>query len=510
MKITLKQLHGWAVRCGYKGSETDPDAIKKHFADNQIGNLSLPDGTALDLSTVEIEPEKATLKTFKIEADKADVKIEQPFDADVAVKAALETRLKALGLDEATLKARPRIVTDDDSDRDATIKTRSTAEQAWDAYRESTNGNTFFKGKNAFQRVMLFRDLIVGDLLAPNQKLLKSSDWGSDLAEFTPKLQARLKGGFHGKAYATFPNAAGGALTATEFRADLIQNVNQFGASGALTKTLPMSEKRMELPVATGIPQVLWPEEGSANTDSTAEAFSNVQLDAKTGVVTAKLSRQVIQDSYIGLMDFFAMEFARGFAYMRDLIFFNGDGTSYYGHMSGLKTAFEALGTLSTVATNGGGVVTGASDAITYTASHFAQCIARCPAYALPNARWTVSPAIWAANMLRLGLANGGSPGMEMVDGLPRYKFMGFPVVFNNIVNTGATDAGANKIDAYFGDFSRGVVTGDRMTFEFDTNDSIYFTSNAVAIRGIERYHTVVHDVGTGTAPGPIVALIES
>ena len=35
---------------------------------------------------------------------------------------------------------------------------------------------------------------------------------------------------------------------------------------------------------------------------------------------------------------------------------------------------------------------------------------------------------------------------MEMVDGLPRYKFMGFPVVFNNIVNTVATEAGANKI----------------------------------------------------------------
>ena len=28
MKITLKQLHGWAVRCGYKGSETDPDAME--------------------------------------------------------------------------------------------------------------------------------------------------------------------------------------------------------------------------------------------------------------------------------------------------------------------------------------------------------------------------------------------------------------------------------------------------------------------------------------------------
>ena len=69
---------------------------------------------------------------------------------------------------------------------------------------------------------------------------------------------------------------------------------------------------------------------------------------------------------------------------------------------------------------------------------------------------------------------------------------------------------GANSIDCYFGDFSRSVVTGDRMSFEFDTDSSIYFTSYAVAIRGVERYHTVVHDVGTGTAPGPVVCLIQS
>jgi HK97 family phage major capsid protein len=115
--------------------------------------------------------------------------------------------------------------------------------------------------------------------------------------------------------------------------------------------------------------------------------------------------------------------------------------------------------------------------------------------------------------MLRLGLAQGGSPGMEMIDGLPRPRFMGFPVVFNNVVNTAWTDA-ANTIDAYFGDFSRSVVTGDRMSFEFDTNESVYFNSYAVGVRGVERYHTVVHDVGAASAalggPGPVVCLIQS
>jgi len=500
MKIQLSQLLAIAkgMKNPYTGSENDPEAVRKHFADGGYSSFTLSDGSTVDIARVEIELPAA--KSLSIGDLARPEKVEQPADTSIAIKAAVEAELarqKTLNIDTK----RPGFAEfRDEDEKPEKIKVRSSAQQAWDAYSAAQGGGTFFK---SLDRALLFRDYFLTNGLP--MKAHRDADWRGGIES----AQSRLKGGFHGKAYATFPNAAGGALTATEFVPELIQNVNQFGVSNSLVRLIPMAEKRMEIPVATGIPVARWPEEAVANTDDTAEVFSNVQLDAKTAVITAKVSRQVVQDAYIPLIDFFASEFARGFAYARDQILFNGNATPTFGGMTGLKTAFGNLGTLSTVATNGGGVVTGAASAGAYTAAQFSEVVALCPAYALPNAKWSVTPRFWAANMQRLGLAQGGSTAMEMVNGVPRFRFMGFPVVFNNVVNTAWTDA-ANTIDCYFGDISRAVVTGDRMSFEFDTNESVYFNSYAVGVRGVERYHTVVHDVGTGTAPGPVIALIQS
>jgi len=505
MKITLKQL--LAIAKGlkdapYKGSDTDPEAVRKHFLDSGFGSFTLANGDSVDIQNVEIEVPAPTKKSLNVVLDEP-AEDKTPADLNVAIQAGIESALKAKGLDGATLK-RPGFVNPDE-DSQPQIKVRSEGERAWDAHVASNKSASglFFK---SYERAALFRDMLLADIIAKNPKHDRDPEWSSGVQAATK----RLKSGVHGKAYATFPNAAGGALTATEFSSDLIQNVNQFGASRQLGRTVAMAEKKLEIPVATGIPSVLFPEEGVANTDDTAEAFSNVNLDAKTAVITAKLSRQILQDARIGMVDFFAMEFARGFANKRDNIFFNGDGTASFGHMAGLKTAFGNLGTLATVAGTGGGVVVGGSTGINHTIGNFQSMVGLCQPYALPNARWTCSQAFWANNMLRLGQVQGGSPGFEVIDGLPRFRFMGFPVVFNHVVNIDAGDDGANSIDCYFGDFSRSVVTGDRMSFEFDTDSSIYFTSYAVAIRGVERYHTVVHDVGTTTAAGPVVCLVQS
>lgn len=497
MKILLSSLLAGVKQFGYKGPDDDAEQMRKFAVDEGI-EFDGPDGKPIDIKTVEIETAKSAKRASVSVADaKADQsQQQQPIDINVAVKAAVEAALRSAGIDGADTK-RPGFVKSDEP-----IKVKGSDERAWDAYAATSHGQTFFK---SFERVSLFRDMLFADVIARGRHV----DREADLSSAIGASRKRLQSGVHGKAYGTFPSEAGGALLATEFRPELIHNVNEFGVATTLARTFPMSQKTVKMPVAKGIPTAYFPEEGTSNTASTSNTFENVQLDAKTSVITARLSRQIVDDANIAILDFFAREFARGFAYKRDTIFFTGDATSTYGGMIGLKAKFEALGTLSAVASTGGGVVVGASSPTTYTAANFTSMIGLCPTYARANARWTCTPKFWANNMLRLSLGQGGSNAVEMVNGVPMFRFMGYPVVMNEIVNAAGTDS-ANTIDCYFGDFSRASVIGDRMTFEFDTDDSIGFDSYSIAIRGVERYHIVVHDVGSASSPGPVVALVQS
>jgi HK97 family phage major capsid protein len=87
--------------------------------------------------------------------------------------------------------------------------------------------------------------------------------------------------------------------------------------------------------------------------------------------------------------------------------------------------------------------------------------------------------------------------------------FMGRPVVLNNVMNS--TDAAAaNTIDILYGDVSLGVDFGDRMSLEIDISDQVYWTSNGIGVKGTVRHDVNVHDIGSTSRVGPIVALYQS
>lgn len=85
--------------------------------------------------------------------------------------------------------------------------------------------------------------------------------------------------------------------------------------------------------------------------------------------------------------------------------------------------------------------------------------------------------------------------------------FMGFPVVMSDYLHSNL-GASTGSVACYFGDLRGGVMMGARKEISVKADASAGFAKDQLLIRGIERYDLVVHDRGTSTQAGGIVALV--
>ena len=60
----------------------------------------------------------------------------------------------------------------------------------------------------------------------------------------------------------------------------------------------------------------------------------------------------------------------------------------------------------------------------------------------------------------------------------------------------------------FFGDLMQGVYFGSRRGVTLAVDSSVYFASDALAVRGTERYDIVVHDRGDASTSGGIIKVV--
>ncbi len=308
------------------------------------------------------------------------------------------------------------------------------------------------------------------------------------------------------KAYGETVGGGGDALTTDIFYPEFINNVLQYGVARRLARVVPMSSEKQTHPVKSGIHTAYFPEENSAGTASTGVTYSNVQLVAKTSVVLAQVSKQLMQDSGVDVAQDIMTEFARAQAYTEDVCLFTADGEATNGGMTGIGPRFVDIA----ASDNAGSNVSGANAPASHTMAQVAALMSRLPDYARANAVFTCSPQMAALTFTRLAAAQGGVTFKETEQYGYMQTFLGIPIVTNNIMNDGTTDAD-NTYDIYLGDFRRGCLFGDRMSMQFEFNDSVYFTSYGTAARLVTRWHLNNHLSGTtATVAGPIVLLSQT
>jgi HK97 family phage major capsid protein len=200
----------------------------------------------------------------------------------------------------------------------------------------------------------------------------------------------------------------------------------------------------------------------------------------------------------VSLADFVTQEIAYAFADKEDLAGFNGDGTSTYGGITGLKNAL-ADGSEHTA-------VTGNTAFATLDMLDFENMIGKLPLYANQNAKWYISRAGWAASMQRLADAAGGNTTQNIMGGVGP-SFLGYPVVFVQVMNSTLSAQASTEGLCYFGDMRQAVKLGTRRGMALASSTDRYFETDEIAIKATQRLDIVVSEKGTSTAAGSIIGL---
>lgn len=244
-------------------------------------------------------------------------------------------------------------------------------------------------------------------------------------------------------------------------------------------------------------------------------AWDQVRLTAKKVMVLSRISNELSEDAMIDVGDQLIGEMAYAIANKIDDCGFNGDGTSTFGGIVGVR---NALLNLSSTRANIAGLVVGTGNLFSeLLLTDFNEVVSLLPQYAdTPGVAWYCHKTFFGVTMQTLAYAAGGNTTANIATGTP-LTFLGYPVVFSQVMPK--VDAN-DQVACVLGDLSLGCMYGDRRAETVTFSDSAtvnsisVFEYDEIAIRSTARFDINVHDVGnaSGTAAdkvqGPIVGLL--
>lgn len=300
-------------------------------------------------------------------------------------------------------------------------------------------------------------------------------------------------------------------LIPEEFSTDMIDLRERYGVARRLLRRETMMSDTKTIPRRSGGLTAYFTPENSAGTESN-KSWTQVRLTAKDLMAISRYSAQVDADAAISFGDDLAGEISYAFANKEDECGFNGDGTSTYGGIVGVRTKLTSV---DGAGTDSAGLVTqGTSN--TWTAiviGDFDRVVGKLPQYAdTPSACWVMHRTFYYEVCERLVQASGGVPAYEVREGnrAPRPLFKGYPVEF---AQTFPAVTAVATVVAVLGDLSLGAAFGDRQqeSIVFSEHATVggesLWERNQIGIRGTERFDINVHDAGDASTVGPIVGL---
>jgi HK97 family phage major capsid protein len=306
-------------------------------------------------------------------------------------------------------------------------------------------------------------------------------------------------------------DSAGGFLVPVEHRNELVRLVELFGAFRRNVRAVPMAGDRQEFPRRTGGFTVYFPGEGGSITASDM-TFDAVGLTARKMAALTAISSELFEDAAVEIGGLVAEEMAHAIAEKEDQMGFNGDGTSTYGGVVGVIPKLTGLD--ATVANVAGLVQASTNSKTAWTnvsAGDLNKMLGRLPDFAdNDNARIFCHRRFWSEVLVGVSASAGGVSRAE-IEARPVKSFHGYPVEFVNVM---PRVTAASSVVCLFGDLGQAAKLGERRRLTVDTDRSVHFTSDRIAIRAIQRIAITVHDVGNADATeanrtaGPIVGLI--
>lgn len=302
-------------------------------------------------------------------------------------------------------------------------------------------------------------------------------------------------------------NAGGGFLVPQVLENMIIDLREEYGFFRQFAQVKPMSSDNVNFPRRDGGLTAYPVGESTAATETT-KSWGQVSLTARKWMVLTRYTNEIAEDAIINVAEDLAKEIAYAFAYAEDNAGFNGDGSSTYHNIVGVKVRFDNQ------VSSGASTLTGALDAASghdtfaeIDNTDLTNLMAKLPRYAERSAAWYCSQACWAAVFSRLAAAAGGNTRDSMTGGKTSPMYLGYPVLISQSMPTSTGDL-SDKCMLMYGDMSQAVMMGTRRGITIASSEHIYFTTDEIAIRGTERFDLNVHDVGNTSTAGPLVALI--
>jgi HK97 family phage major capsid protein len=435
-----------------------------------------------NLHTLIVETEKREYTPEeKVGFDDLDKKfkdIEEKIEFEKKVQARLAAAAKPVAGQGSRLHAEPR---------------RSSYGKKLKSFKPETFGSAAEAEDAAYKSGMWCRATIFGDQ--------SSAQW---CAEHDVPIHRDLSYGSVQKTQNETTNSAGGYLVFPEMSTAIIDLRETYGTARKFLNVRQMSSDVQVIPRRTSGLTGYFAAEEAAFTES-SKAWSQVRLQAQALGTLTKISRELADDAVISVADDIASEIAYGLAVKEDATLWNGDGTSSYGGIVGIRSKFAA----------GVGVLAGAVDAASghdtfaeYDAADLIKVIGTIPKYAEGNARWYGHRAGWANTFLRLLAAAGGNAIMDMqAGGKPKLGYLGYEYETDQTLPSALTDLSDTAI-FLFGDLNAAVTMGERKGITIDVTRDRYWELRQIGIMGWERVDINVHDIGDATNAGPLVALM--
>jgi HK97 family phage major capsid protein len=306
---------------------------------------------------------------------------------------------------------------------------------------------------------------------------------------------------------------AEGIWVPEQFGTDLIVLMKRYGIARQICNVVTMTSDTRTDPKEGSDPAPVFVGEASNGSDVTPTDDDVVRLTAKKLMAILIHSSELNDDAIMEFGDSTMRRLANGFAKKEDDCLYQGDGTSTYGGIVGLKTKLQDI---DGAGTDSFGLVGGTGAWSALTLADHEKVVAKLPDYAdtgaedSPNAVWTCHRTYFFEVMSRLALASGGVTSMEVQNGTRRPAFLGYPVRFTNSMPSATA---TSTVSATFGDHRKAVNFGDRKAYSvsFSTEATVgsvnLWQSDQIGIRAVERFDINVHSLGSSTEAGPVVGL---
>jgi HK97 family phage major capsid protein len=298
-------------------------------------------------------------------------------------------------------------------------------------------------------------------------------------------------------------NNKGGVFVPDTFASTVIRLVETYGAFPSQANNLTMTSDTLYIPRRTA-GNTAYHTAANAETTATDMATDNVMVSSKEVRVGTRIPNQLIDDSAIDLASLVAEEFALAIALRIDSDGFVGAGTSTFGGIRGIQWLFENQTNLTTAANIYNSAQTSVAN---LTVDDFMGTIAKAPTYAIqsPTAGWYCTPQMHALAMQSLALGGSGALAMEVVDGVRRPTFLGYPVYFNNVMRTTAS---TDQAVCLFGDLKKSSHFALRRQVAVRASTDRFIEWDQTYLQGTASYDCLTSDIGDATTSGPVVAML--